>query len=120
MPIDNQQVTTFISSLNSPQKEICQQLRMMIKTNFPEIEEKWGWSRPLYATPAGYVCYMVANKHDVNFGFEYGVRLTDPKGLLMGTGINQRHLKIRKLDDLDLEYYQQLLAQAIKLATTVC
>ena len=118
MPIDNQQVTTFISGLNSPQKEICQQLRTMIKANFPEIEEKWGWSRPLYATPAGYVCYMVANKHDVNLGFEHGVQLTDPKGLLMGTGINQRHLKIRKLADLDLEYYQQLLAQAIKIPTT--
>lgn len=110
----NEQVTAMITALSSPNKEICEQLRTMITTKFPELEEQWKWSRPLYATEAGAICYFVANKNDVNLGFEQGAHLDDPKGLLKGTGNNMRHIKIRKLDELDLSYYATLLAQAIQ------
>jgi hypothetical protein len=91
---DNSQVTVMIESLRSPQKEICTQLRMMIAENFPMLEEKWRWSRPVYAIGKENICHMVANKHDVNFGFDHGAKLADPKELLMGTGANMRHIKI--------------------------
>jgi hypothetical protein len=112
----NEQVTAMIAGLSSPRKEICEQLRAMIMTKFPELEETWGWSRPLYATNTGSVCYFVANKQDVNLGFEQGAHLADPKGLLRGTGANMRHIKIRTVEQLDLAYYATLLAQAIDLS----
>lgn len=112
----NPQVTAMIAALTSPRKEICQQLRSMISEKFPMLEEKWGWSRPLYATAEGYVCHFVANKHDVNLGFEQGAHLDDPKGLLTGTGKNMRHVKIRAVEHLDLSYYETLLTQAIHIA----
>ncbi|MEZ4661870.1 MAG: DUF1801 domain-containing protein [Caldilineaceae bacterium] len=119
MPTNNQEVTAMIEGLNSPQKEICAQLRRLIDREFPALEEKWRWSRPVYATADGNICYMVANKNDVNFGFDHGAKLDDPKGLLKGTGANMRHTKIRKLEELDLDYCQVLLAQAIEIAHTV-
>ena len=46
-------------------------------------------------------CYiMPASKH-VNLGFNYGAELDDPKSLLEGTGKLFRHIKIRKLSDLE-------------------
>ena len=119
MGTDSDQVSAMIEKLSSPQKEICEQLRMMIGTEFPTIEEKWRWSRPIYATGDGIICYMVANKKDVNFGFDQGMKLDDPKGLLIGTGANMRHIKIRQLEELDLDYLQTLMAQAIQIAATV-
>ncbi|MEO8248258.1 MAG: DUF1801 domain-containing protein, partial [Burkholderiales bacterium] len=94
-------------------------LRTVIATMHPQIEEKWGWSRPLYAVGGKYVCHIVANKSDVNLGFKQGAHLDDPKGLLVGTGANMRHVKIRTTDELDLGYLQQLLTQATALARGV-
>ncbi|MEZ4706489.1 MAG: DUF1801 domain-containing protein [Caldilineaceae bacterium] len=119
MATNNQEVTATIKGLDSPQKEICTQLRMMIGREFPNLEEKWRWSRPVYATGDGNICYMVANKNDVNLGFDHGAKLDDPKGLLKGAGANMRHIKIRKLEELDLGYCQELLAQAIQIAHTI-
>jgi len=117
VPTENKQVTDMIAALDSPQKEICHQLRTMIATKFPALEENWKWSRPVYATKAGNCCYMIANKTDVNFGFEHGAKLDDPKGLLAGTGANMRHIKLRKLEEVDLAYCEMLLAQAVEHAT---
>ena len=48
-----------------------------------------------------HLCYiMPASKH-VNLGFNYGAELDDPKSLLEGTGKLFRHIKIRKLSDLE-------------------
>lgn len=112
----NSQVTAMIAELPSPQKEICEQLRTMITSQFPDLEEKWGWSRPVYAGKAGLVCYFVANKNDVNLGFEQGAHLDDPNGLLRGTGATMRHVKIRTEEEMDLGYYETLLAQAFQIA----
>lgn len=109
----NEQVTTMIKGLSSPHKEICEQLRAMITTKFPALEEQWKWSRPVYATDGGPVCHFVANKNDVNLGFEQGAHLDDPKELLQGTGVNMRHVKIRTAEQMDLDYYETLLTQAV-------
>lgn len=116
---DNKEVTAMIEKLPSPQKEICIQVRTMIRTAFPEIEEKWRWSRPVYAVGDRYVCYMVANKNDINFGFEHGVKLSDPRGLFGGTGAQMRHIKIHHLQEVDIDYYKTLVAQAIAIAPTI-
>ena len=34
-------------------------------------------------------------------GFTTLIELTDPEGLLEGTGKNMRHLKIKKMEDID-------------------
>lgn len=117
MPTDNEQVTRYLESLPSPQKEICQSLREMIGTKFPQLHEQFKWSRPVYASESGGdLCYMVANKSDVNFGFDFGSKLPDPKSVLVGTGINKRHVKFRNLEELDVAYCEQLLGEAVAVA----
>lgn len=117
MPTDNNEVTQYLESLPSPQKEICQNLREMIGAKFPNLREQFKWSRPVYGTESGGdVCYMVANQSDVNFGFDFGTKLPDPQNLLVGTGVNKRHLKFRNLEELDVDYCEQLLGEAVALA----
>ena len=117
MPTDNDEVTEYLESLPSPQKEICQNLRGMIGTKFPTLREQFKWSRPVYGTDSGGdACYMVANQSDVNFGFDVGTKLRDPQNLLVGTGVNKRHLKFRTLEELDVDYCEQLLGEAVALA----
>src|SRR5437868_15506352 len=41
-------------------------------------------------------CYISAQKDGVNLGFYYGAELSDPDGLLQGTGKLLRHVKIRE------------------------
>jgi len=113
VPTDNEDVTRYIENAPSPQQEILRRLRELIGTGFPQLQERFGWSRPLYYDAGTAVCYLMANKNDVNLGFDFGSRLDDPKGLLTGTGINKRHIKIKDVAELDLDYYRQLLAQAL-------
>jgi hypothetical protein len=115
MPTDNEEATRYIEALPSPQKEICQRLRDMIATKFPALKEQFKWSRPVYSSKSVDVCYMVANRSDVNFGFDFGTKLHDAQGLLEGTGINKRHLKFKSVEELDLDYAEQLLAEAISV-----
>jgi hypothetical protein len=48
-------------------------------------------------------------------GFHHGVDLPDPQGLLQGTGKSMRHVKIRRMDDVDLDALTALLRQALEL-----
>lgn len=113
---DGEQIDAYLAGLPSPQKEICSTIRDALKQSFPDLEEAWKWSRPVYWLKGKYICYLVANKNDVNFGFERGAHLADPKGLLKGTGANMRHLKFKTLSDLDLDYARALVKQAIEMA----
>lgn len=113
---DLEQIEAYIADLPSPQKEICITLRSFLVQSFPELEEAWKWSRPVYWHKGKYICYFIANKADVNFGFERGAQLSDPKALLKGTGANMRHLKFKTLSDADLEYAASFVKQAIAMA----
>lgn len=71
---------------------------------------------PVYTLNNQDVAYLQATKQGVDFGFNQGSRLDDPRRLLEGTGKNMRHIKVRDTDFLDLEYLKRLLSQAVELA----
>lgn len=53
VPTDNEQVTQYLESVPSPQKEICRSLREMIGTKFPQLSEEFKWNRPVYSSQSG-------------------------------------------------------------------
>ncbi len=57
--------------------------------------------------------YILPHKKWVNLGFYQGVDLTDPAGLLEGTGAKMRHVKIRSVDDADQPEVQALIRRAV-------
>jgi hypothetical protein len=49
----------------------------------------------------------------VNLGFYHGTSLTDPAGLLEGTGKQLRHLKLRHVSEVKSPFVVALLREAI-------
>lgn len=59
-------------------------------------------------------CYLAPFKKHLNFGFMYGAHLPDPENLLEGSGADLRHVKIRKLADLEQPALRQLVEEAAR------
>lgn len=57
-------------------------------------------------------CYIALFKERINFGFYYGGDLSDPTGLLEGTGQMMRHIKIAQPAQLEDPALRHLVAAA--------
>ena len=57
-------------------------------------------------------CYIAPFKRHLNLGFFYGARLPDPENLLEGKGKDLRHIKIRRLEDLQAPAVRELVVAA--------
>lgn len=107
-------VDDYINSQEDWAKGIIAELRMLIKESSPEIEEAVKWAQPVFSLN-GPMIFVKAHKKHVNFGFWRGVQLSDPKGLLEGTGEKMRHVKVTQLSDIDHDAYGELVKQAAML-----
>lgn len=58
--------------------------------------------------------WIMAHAGHVNLGFNYGAELSDPEGLLEGTGALFRHVKLRSPGDVQRPALRALLEQAVK------
>jgi hypothetical protein len=58
------------------------------------------------------ICYIGVNTKHVTLGFTRGVDLTDPAGILEGDGKAMRHIKVRKLSELDRPELRAYLREA--------
>ena len=57
--------------------------------------------------------YIMPRAGYVNLGFYHGVSLTDPEGLLEGTGKRLRHVKVYSLNDIERPELRRLLEAAL-------
>lgn len=57
--------------------------------------------------------YVMPHSEWVNLGFFQGARLSDPHGLLEGSGAKLRHVKIRSTADADRPEIRELIAAAV-------
>ena len=58
------------------------------------------------------ISYVYSAPDYVQFGFMRGHALKYPKGLLEGNGQYVRHIKVRKVSDIDEDVFGKLLRQA--------
>jgi len=63
------------------------------------------------------VCYISAQSDYVNFRFARGTELSDPEGVLEGTGKGMRHVKVRTMKDIRRRLLTALIKDAVKLST---
>lgn len=87
-------------------------VRALILALDPEVVERLAWSRPCYGTARGLFCYLHSTKHHATLGFQRGDLLTDPAGVLEGTGKAMRHVKLRPGAPFDAGVLMALLQQA--------
>jgi hypothetical protein len=107
-------IDNFIRALDPERREIVVALRTIIHKAIPKAEESIKWGSPWW-TQNGYVCCIYTAGDHINFGFSRGVELTDPDGLLEGTGKGMRHVKLNSVKDIRKTQFTAWLKEAAKL-----
>ncbi|MEM8485043.1 MAG: DUF1801 domain-containing protein [Bacteroidota bacterium] len=109
----------LIAAIPADLQAICTSLKEVILDLHPETVEvvRLGDNAASYGLgpkkmSEAYAYIMPRNGY-VNLGFFYGAILSDPDGLLEGTGKKLRHVKIRSLAQASDEATQTLLREAI-------
>lgn len=88
----------FLSGYPDAIRDIAERLRRVVHEAVPEAIERvrTGWRLIGYDVPVGrrtrYFAFVAPEPEHVHLGFEYGVWMTDPDGLLRGA-----HLELRKV-----------------------
>lgn len=99
----NAQITEYINKAPKGQKEIMETIRSLIHRSVKDVTEEYKWSRPVFRSKNDFA-YLQSNKNYVNLGFYKGFeKLDDPNNLLEGTGKTMRHIKLKKVEDVDSE-----------------
>ncbi len=117
MTFSTPEVDKYLTVAPESQAQVMSKLREIL-SGVDSVSEAWAWSRPCYRVNGKHICYMVANKNDVNFGFEMGAHFADPNSLLKGTGANMRHIKLKSAADIDESACGDFIAQAVKFANS--
>ena len=110
-------VDNYIAQLDNWQAQLVSEVRQIILKAAPEADESIKWAQPVYEIN-GPFAYIKAFKNSVNFGFWRGVEISDPKGLLQGSGEKMRHFKLTNLEDINEAVFADYVQQAVKLNLT--
>ena len=88
----------FLSGYPTEIRDIAERLRSVVQEAVPEAIERvrTGWRLIGYDVPVGrrtrYFAFVAPEPQHVHIGFEYGVWMADPDGILRGD-----HLKLKKV-----------------------
>ncbi len=104
----------YIAKQKPDQQTILKKLRSIIMKAAPQLSEQIKYGFPWYVEKEN-VCVIMAAGTWVDLGFYRGTELKDPKELLEGSGKGMRHIKVRTLNEIDSEYFTQLVKQAASL-----
>lgn len=101
-----EQFERMIAGFPAPVQELARAVRSKIYQILPQVTEVV-WERQKIAgygtgpkKMSEHYHWIQPAKQHVTLGFNYGVDLPDPQGILVGIGKNFRHFKVRTLSDL--------------------
>ena len=103
-------------------RSIAQALRELVRAQVPHADEAVyvGWRligyRADHRRRNVYFAYIAPTADHVSLGFEYGILLSDPLGLLEGDGNQVRYLRYRQLDEIRPEIIAPLIREALAIA----
>lgn len=108
----------LVSKYSDEVRALATRTRKLVLEIMPNASEKtyWGWSNTWYGTSEKNVDAIFAispQKAHVNLFLLRGTEMTDPDGLLEGTGKKLRHVKIREAADVKRASLRKLLKRAL-------
>jgi hypothetical protein len=114
------EVKQLLNNYSPEVQGLSMKLREMIQSLVPEAEENvsLGWKIIGYNLGKGMkgqFCSIGPLKTYINLYFSHGTGLSDPEGILEGTGKNIRHVKVRNVDDIQREEVKLLIEEAASL-----
>ena len=102
----------YLADQGARNQAIIRALRRFVSRAEPSLSETVKWGNGCWIGSKGPVAYVYSDTGYVQFGFFRGSSLEDPKGLLEGKGAYVRHIKVRRLSDIDERAFALLLRQA--------
>ncbi|QUW22618.1 DUF1801 domain-containing protein [Sporosarcina sp. Marseille-Q4063] len=112
-PNINEKVDQFIEKLPENIQEITTCLRNLLFETSGNFTEEIKWGMPSYGIQKN-ICYLQPSKNHVNLGFYFGASLIDEDNLLEGTGKQMRHVRIKKVEEIQPEKIKALIQSAIE------
>ena len=114
----------LLAAYPEPMREIAEALRTLVRRVVPDAIERvrLGWRLIGYDVQierrSVYFAYVAPEPEHVHLGFEHGVLMDDPGGLLVGAGITKqvRWLTFRGLDEIDERRIEPLVIEALRVA----
>ena len=103
---EKMKVEEYLKKQNSPQKEICQQLRTIILKTFPNIKEEMKWGVPTYGEGK---YYFVSLKDHVNLGFSMVNLSKEEQQRFEGSGKTMKVVSIHSTDEISEDRIVELL-----------
>ncbi|WP_412552477.1 DUF1801 domain-containing protein [Shimia sp. MIT1388] len=101
------------------QAAIIDALEEMVAEVAPELHGRSMYGGQMLEREAGVAATAVGGyfgyKAHVSFEFSHGARLSDPDGMLEGSGKARRHLKLRSVEDIQAKCCAGFLAKAVAL-----
>lgn len=91
-------VEEYYAKQKSPQKEICNELRAIIKRHYPNFKESMLWGVPVFNDGT---FYIVALRDHVNLGFTVSNLTNEEEKLFDGGGKTTRKIEIKGLEAID-------------------
>lgn len=104
--IMNRETDNYIEEATAEQKEIMTVIRKLIHDAVSEVEEQFKWSRPVFSKGKDFAYLKTAKTH-VTLGFMDFHKIHDPHGLLEGTGKDMRHIKIKRITDINADMLKE-------------
>jgi len=117
------QLLDFLKPYSADVQNLLLTVRARLRARIPDACEiiwdatnvvgcEFGWSEK---GRSGFLHLPAYAKH-VNLGFNQGASLSDPHGLLKGTGAKIRHITLKSLSDFEDPRVQDLIDQAIEIS----
>lgn len=108
----NQEVTLYIEKSEENNSKILNKLRALIFSKFPNVNEQFKWSRPVYAINKDF-CYLKTTKKCVTLGFFEFDKIKTNSHLIEGTGKSMRHIKIKTTEEIDTFKVSKMLDEVL-------
>jgi hypothetical protein len=96
----SEKVTEYINKGSDDEIQILEFLRHLIHQTVPGTSEDIKWGIPVFTKTKAFT-YLRTTKQHIALGFYNIDQGKDPGNLLTGTGKRMKHLKIKKLEDID-------------------
>lgn len=118
---NNPTAETFLADYSPAVRELALHLRGILLAAIPDVQEvvKPGWKEIWYmigsAKMVNAPCILTPLKDSVNIVFSRGAKMSNAQGLLQGTGKSGRHVKYRKVEEVDPATLQAMIAESMDL-----
>jgi hypothetical protein len=120
------QIADFLAPYDEDIRTFAQDLRAYLKKETKPAIELAGMSAQSFNIGYGFTttawdcyCAIIVYRKHINISLPSGASLTDPDGLLHGTGSRIRHFKVKELADLKIPTARELLKEARKNARSL-